>query len=207
MFNFVIGMGLMRALFGDKFDTPTFQKCFGTICFVLIALFITGAGYYRSHVLEGQLARLATEAVRGRAVVLDKRETFRSNTTHYEIVVEHVTSDGTHHRSDPDVEKAVFENARIGGSVPIVYLQSQPDTFFLVGQEPTEAGLSFMRGVFRVGLGCLALTLGLLVWQWPRHKGNGSPTSRVAPTPTPISPAPVSRIASGDGPAAFGKRR
>jgi len=204
----MIGTALLRLFFGEKVTKESFQKCVGLISFVLIALFATGAGLYQSRLLEGQLARLATESVRGRAVVIDKRETWRSNNTHYEIVVEHVTSDGVHHRADPDVTQPIFEKARIGGSVPIVYLQSQPDTFFLIGQEPTEGGLSLMRWVFRIGLGFLALTLGLLVWQWPRNKDDGgAPASRTAPTPMPMTPAQVPRVARSDGPQAFGKRR
>jgi hypothetical protein len=206
MFDYLIGTALMRAVFGGNFDKPTFQKCMGLISFVLIALFITGAGFYQSRVLERQLARLATEAVRGQAVVIDKQQTWRSNNMHYELVLEHVTSEGAHHRSDPDVTQTIFEKAKVGSLLPILYIQSDPNTFFLVGQEPTEAGLSFMRLVFRIGLGCLALTLGLLVWQWPRNRdGGGAPTRRAASSPAP--PAPVASAPRNDGPAVFGRRR
>jgi hypothetical protein len=207
MFDYLIGTALMRAIFGAKFDKPTFQKCLGLISFVLIALFITGAGLYQSRTLERQLARLATEAVRGRAMVLDKHETWRSNNTHYDVVVEHVTADGVRHRADPDVAQAVFEKAKIGGSIPIVYLQSEPDTFFLAGEEPTDAKLSFMRWVFRIGLGCLALSVALLLWQWPRsNDGNRGPATR-APVLRAMPAPVVSGSPRSDGPPVFGKRR
>ena len=117
-----------------------------------------------------------------------------------------MTPDNARHRRDLSTEKMQWEATKIGGYVPIVYIRSDPNTFYLVGQEPTDAKLSFMRAMFRVGLVCLALTLGLLVWQWPRSKDDGgAPASRVAPTPMP--PAPISRPLGREGPPVFGKRR
>ena len=118
MFDYMIGMGLLKAVFGDKVNTQSFQKCLGLISFVLIALFMTVMGFYRSHDTEARLARLAAEAMVGRAVVIDKNETWRNNNTYYDLTLEHVTSDNVRHRANHGTmimnEHTVMQHGHVG---------------------------------------------------------------------------------------------
>jgi hypothetical protein len=204
MFNFLIGMGILKAIFGESVNTEVFQRRLGLICFVIISLVIAGTGYFRSHWLADEIAELNADGATGFGKIVDKTSVFRNNNLNYDFVIEYVDPDLTRHRKGQSTYKSEYESKPIGSSVPILYIKSKPDTFYMVGHEPKSAEISLMRYFLYGGLGCLGVTLTLLATMW----GGGGPSRASKPPTSPPSPtAPAAPVGPGIGPrATFGRR-
>jgi len=203
MFDYLLGTALLRAVFGPGCSTELFQKRLGLICFLLLSLLATGMGYFRSHWLEVQFAELAAEGVTTQGSVVSKVDGWNRNSAYYDFVVEYSTPDQARHRKTISTDAAEYNSTRVGSSVAVRYVRSKPDTFYMVGREPTQAEFKVMRYFLYGGLASFALSLAALAMMWSGRNGDEQapghiPTRPIAP-PTSAGPEFMRR-------QGFGKR-
>jgi hypothetical protein len=141
-------------------------------------------GYFRSHWLEVQFAELAADGVTTQGRIVDKVDGWNRNSAYYDFVVEYATPDQTRHRKTISTDAAEYNSTRVGNSVAIRYVRSKPDTFYMVGREPTQAELKIMRYFLYGGLAGLALSLVALAMMW-----SGRNSDDRAPEHTPTQPS------------------
>jgi hypothetical protein len=188
-----LGTALLRAVFGPGCDTGLLQKRLGLICFVILSLLATGMGYFRSHWLEVQFADLAAEGVTTQGRVVDKVDGWNRNSAYYDFVVEYSTPDQARHRKTISTDATEYNSTRIGSSVAVRYVRSKPDTFYMVGREPTQAEFKIMRYFFYGGLASLALSLAALAMMWSGRNGDDE-----APGPAPARPISPPTLAGSE---------
>ena len=200
MFDYMIGTGLLRLIFGSAFHTPSFQRRLGLVCWLLIALAIAGVGFFRGRAVEADLAGLATDGATAQGVITDKKDEFYRNKMIYGLFVEYTAADQTGHRKRFEVEQKAYDAKSIGGAIPIHYIRSRPDTFYIVGDEPLPADAALMHYFLIGGLAATAVAFAMLVMMW-----GGGEDAREIPTPPPSQPpgrrdtAPPTRTLGPDG--------
>lgn len=202
MFDYLVGTALLRALFGPDFHTETFQRRLGLICFVLLALLVTGVGWFRSHWLAADLSALAADGATAEGAIVDKKDGWNRNSYYYDFVIEYTAPDQTRHHKTISTDATEYNAKRIGSPMEVHYVRSKPDTFYLVGQEPKEAEITLMRYFLYGGLASLAVTSAALVMMWSGGGGGDRgrrPNLPAAPPPRPAALGP-------DGRPVFGKR-
>jgi hypothetical protein len=182
MFDYLLGNALLRKLFGAAYDTAAFRRRMGLVCFVLLSLMATAAGYFIGNRVRGEIVQLAAEGVTAQGRIVDKADGWNRNSAYYEFVVEYTSPDLARHRATISTDPTEYNSKRVGNAVSVRYLRSKPDRFYMVGREPQEAEVNVLRYFFYGGLASLAVSLLSLVIFW--SGGNAGDT-----TPVPAMPS------------------
>jgi hypothetical protein len=88
------------------------------------------------------------------------------------------SDDGATRNGSMVVANSIYDRYAVGSAVPVTYVKSRPEWFYVPGEAPTERSVGISVAMFKYGgIMSLLCVVGLLVLLF-RHLGGGTPTGQ-----------------------------
>jgi hypothetical protein len=176
---------------------------------LVLSLVATFFGYTKAEETRQKIAAFAADSTDTTGIVTNWEITNVSRSPEYWLDVTFHAQDGTTRNVSANVQEGLFHHARIGSSVPVTYVRSRPEWFYLADEVPTDRQAVALDWLFRLGAGASVLTaIGLLF----RFFRDGTGGASAGSAPAGDAPSVLSRPASppvrrAPRPGGFGKRQ
>jgi hypothetical protein len=178
----------------------------------VLSVVATVFGYTSAGTTRQKIAAFASDSAATTGIVTNWQITNVARSPEYWLDVNFKTRDGSTHQVSERVQKPVFDSYNIGSSVPVTYVRSRPEWFYVADEVPTDRQATALDWLFRVGAVASVLSgLGLFV-RFFNGSGGGNATRGAESVAQPVVPSvtPPRPVApSGDRtprPGGFGKR-
>lgn len=181
--------------------------CLSVLLLLLVGLTI--GGYMAGGQERDKIAGFASDAATTTAVITKKytHTVGPGRVSVYWLDLSFTTLDGVSHASSINVPDSIHDHYHVGNPVPVTYVKSRPEYFYIPGTEPTQRDVGISDAMFKYGaiasVACLAGLIGLLFLV--RGKDGGAPTPASETSQQPVrAAASLTPIQSR---ANFGTRR
>ena len=166
-----------------------------------LSLFATIFGFTSGETTRKKIVAFASDSAVTTGIVTNWQITNVSRSPEYWLDVSFKTPDGATHNVSADVGEFLFQrHDRIGDTVPVTYVRSRPEWFYVADEIPGEKQAVALDWLFRAGAVASVLSAIGLVAKLFGNGGTPSHGSPGMPQPTWEPPRPRQRTAG------FGKR-
>jgi hypothetical protein len=188
-------------------DTQTFpspaMKILILASLLVISLIATVYGYTSAATMRQKMTAFAADSVTTTGTVTNWQITNVARSPDYWLDISFASKDGATHNVSASVDKPLFDNQKIGGSVEITYVRSRPEWFYVADEAPSDKQAAGLDWLFRLGaLASLLCAIGLAFRLFGGGGGGANPRENLLAMEAPPA-APASRSTR---PAGFGKR-
>jgi uncharacterized protein DUF3592 len=173
---------------------------------LLLSVGLTIAGYMAGAQDREKIAGFAADAATATGTVTKKyiHSVGPGRVWVYWLDLSFVTQDGVSHASSINVANAIHDRYDVGSRVPVTYVKSRPEYFYIPGTEPTRRDLGIADGMFKYGAIASAVFVAGLIGLFFVGRGQGG----APPSPTAEQ---LARATGGRAPnpsrASFGTRQ
>ena len=156
-----------------------------TMLFFSIA--ITIAGYMATGQTREKIADFAADGATANGTITDKYIHVVKGTWVYWLDVSFKMKDGRTHRGSEEVVDTIYDRFKVGQRVPVTYVRSKPEWFYVPGDAPTARDVATAQGMFQYGLiVSLLLLIAVMVFAlWGRGEAAPATVRGAAATEEP----------------------
>jgi hypothetical protein len=169
-----------------------------------LALFAAVFGYTSAQATRQKIAAFAADSAVATGVVTNWEISNVARSPEYWLNVTFHAQDGTARKVSANVQKPLFDSLKIGSSVPVTYVRSRPEWFYVADEVPTDRQAVALDWLFRLGaLASVLSALGLFVRLFTGGNGGASAGGASLGMERPAA----SSVRQASRPAGFGKRQ
>jgi hypothetical protein len=145
---------------------------------LLFSAIATIVGYLAQTEVRQKIAAFASEPVEVSGTVTNKRidivRPSNGGIWVYWLQLEFKTEDGSTLNQSIQVTDTVFNQYQVGGQVPVTYVKSKPEWFFVPGEQPTERSARIMSAMQNYGFAAAILSAAGLIIFFFVTRGGGT---------------------------------
>jgi hypothetical protein len=171
---------------------------------LLLSVGVTIAGYMAGMQDREKIAGFASDTATATGIITKKyiNSVGPGRVWVYWLDLTFETQDGVSRPSSINVANSVYDRYPVGAHVPVTYVKSKPEYFYIPGTEPTQRDVGMSDGMFKYGAVASAVFLAGLIGFFFLSRGQGG--TPPSPTAEQLERATGSRPPS---PARFGARQ
>jgi len=142
---------------------------------LLLSVGLTIAGYMAGAQDREKIAGFASDAATATGIVTKKyiHSVGPGRVWVYWLDLSFVTQDGASHASSINVANSIHDRYEVGSRVPITYVKSKPEYFYIPGTEPTQRDVGIADGMYKYGAIASAVFLAGLIGLFFISRGQG----------------------------------
>jgi len=150
---------------------------------LLLSVGLTIAGYMAGAQERDKIAGFASDAATATGTVTKKyiHSVGPGRVWVYWLDLSYVTLDGVSRASSINVANSIYDRYAVGSQVPVTYVKSKPEYFYVPGAEPTQRDVGISDAMFKYGSVASAVFLiGLIGFLFLGRGQGGAPPSPTA---------------------------
>jgi len=162
-------------------------------CALIFSIAIAAAGYLGAGQTRDKIAAFAADGAVADGVVTGKRVdmVMASKASVYWLQVAFKTDQGADRLDSLVVANSIYDRYAVHDPVPVSYVRSRPDWFYVPGAEPTTRDAGICDGMFKYGAVAGVASLLGLVDLFSAGRGGGAPKGRPATAPSARAASPA----------------
>ena len=131
---------------------------------LVLSLFAAVFGYTSAETTRQKIAAFSADPGFATGIVTNWEITNVARSPEYWLDVTFHAQDGTARNVSANVQKSLFDSVRIGSSVPVTYVRSRPEWFYVADELPTDRQAVGLDWLFRLATVASVLSaIGLFV--------------------------------------------